>query len=168
MDLIVISFLALTLLATLLREIKWLDFLSRSVPFYMRFVPTWSFFAPIPNMHDYHLIYRYFPKNGDVLEWNYFDQLEEKRSLFSIVWNPNKRFLKASLDISHDLLRFSNLAKDKHLICISLPYLQILNYVDHLNRDPNIESVQFAILTNSKIYNYELAFLSEIHLVTKR
>lgn len=168
MDLIVISFLILTLLVTLLREIKWLDFLWKPFPLYMQFVPTWSFFAPIPNMHDYHFLYRYILNDGTILEWKYLDKLVDKRHCLSLFWNPNKRFLKGSLDIAHDLLRFSNIVKDKDQICTSLPYLQVLNHVDALNTNQNVKSLQFAVLTSSRIYDYELSFLSEVHPITKR
>jgi hypothetical protein len=156
------------LLLSLLREIKRLDFIWNRFPIFMQFIPTWSFFAPLPNMFDYHLLYREISNNGKVQEWKEVYSLEDQRPIYCLIWNPEKRFSKAFLDLAMDLIRFSEKVQDNKQVCTSLPYLQILNYLDSLCRKQSnfcqkLSKIQFLILTNSRIYDYDILFLSEIH-----
>lgn len=162
------------LLLSLLKEIKQLDFIWNHFPIFIQFIPTWSFFAPIPNMFDYHLLYRKISDSGKVQEWEEVYSAEDQRPIYCSVWNPEKRFSKAFLDLAIDLVRFSCKIQDNKQICTSIPYLHILNYLDSFcrqkqsNSGQNIGKIQFIILTNSRLYNYEVAFLSEVHFLSNR
>ncbi|MDN3505939.1 MAG: hypothetical protein P0S96_01770 [Simkaniaceae bacterium] len=137
------------------------------IPFLMVFIPSWSFFAPIPGMHDYNLMFRGITKEGQVLEWDSVFKLRDKRGFFSFFWNPEKKFLKSLMDIAQELLKFSNSVQHRNQICISIPYLLILNFITALNHIENVEKVQFMILSNSRLYDYEVLFLSEPHFAHK-
>ncbi len=149
---------------TLLREIKGVSaWLKTHFPLLMQFIPTWSFFAPIPNMLDYHLYYRGVKKSGEMSEWQELTYLSGERPWFACVWNPSKRFSKGLLDIAHDLLRFSNQFDNPLHICSSLPYLHLLNFLNGYVQDTDLEKIQFTILTESRLQAPQLAFLSEMH-----
>ena len=133
----------------------------------MLFIPTWSFFAPIPNMFDYHLMFRRLDKNSHSHGWNQAFKIPDKRPWYAFIWNPQKRFLKGFLDIVKDLVIFAKKAEDKRQICTSIPYLLILNYINSLKHDQGTEKIQFMILGNSRLYDYEIVFTSEMHPITK-
>lgn len=158
---LIIFFLVLSVL-TVLRIIKRCDPIFQKFPTLMQVVPSWSFFAPVPNMHDYHFLYRCFSAEGKVEQWVEVFKPMDTRPLHSFIWNPSKRFHKGFLDIAHDLLRFSSKFDDRAQVCLSLPYLHILSYVSGLDRIKG-KGVQFVILTNSRLKDYEVAFLSEVH-----
>lgn len=154
---------------SILREIKKLDFIWDKLPLFMQFIPTWSFFAPVPNMLDYHLFYRKISDNSDnkkVFDWEPIYIPKDNRSFVSFFWNPEKRLTKAVLDIAMDLIRFSNKIKDKNEIILSIPYLQLLNYLDSICNES--DKLQFMIMTDSREHNYQVAFLSDVHQVRKR
>jgi hypothetical protein len=159
-------FFSIIFLLTILKEIKKFDFIWNRVPKFMQFIPNWSFFAPTPNMFDYHLLYRVISNNGKVQEWTQVYSVKDKRPMRCFLWHPEKIFAKAFLDISLDLLNFSNKINDRKQICVSLPYLQLLNYLDPLPEERS--SIQFMILTNSKVYDYDMFFLSEVHPLSRR
>lgn len=171
---IIVLLFSFILLLSLLKEIKRLDFIWNHFPIFIQFIPTWSFFAPTPNMFDYHLLYRRISNNGNVEEWEEVYSAENQRPIYCSIWYPEKRFSKAFLDLAIDLVRFSNKIQDNKQICASLPYLQILNYLDSLchkkqsNAGQNLSKIQFLILTNSRVHEYEIAFLSEVHSLSNR
>ncbi|MGL5626993.1 MAG: hypothetical protein ACRDDW_05720 [Candidatus Rhabdochlamydia sp.] len=133
----------------------------------MQFVPAWNFFAPIPCILDYHLLYREI-SGHEIGEWQDLYTPQDKRPIYSFLWNPEKRFIKTFLDLALDLIRFSNTTQDERQVYTSLAYLQILNYVNSLKHKPSSDKVQFLILTNSRADDYKVAFLSDIHPLSKR
>jgi hypothetical protein len=164
MHFVVAAFLAFLLVVTIAREVKKFEtFFLKYFPLLMQFIPIWSFFAPIPNMNDFHLLYRGLKKNGDLQEWQPAITLKEKRPFYTCLWNKEKRFQKAILDFTLDLLQVSQQFKDKTQICSSIPYLQILNFVDSLTHCKNVEKIQFVILSNSRLKDFDMEFLSEFH-----
>lgn len=166
---IVVACLILILVITFLREIKAFDFLwEYNNDVIMHLIPTWSFFAPIPNMLDYYLLYRVIEQNGTVSEWQLVNIIEEKRSFWAFIWNPAKKMSKSFLDITQDLLKICHMVEEKNQIYLSLPYLQLLNYVDSFAHKTNVDKVQFMIMGQSKLYDPEVVFISEPHALTKR
>lgn len=160
-------FLTLVVLLSLVREIKRFDFIWNRFPTLMLFIPTWSFFAPIPNMFDYHLVFRRVGKNNQFYEWVPVFKIPDKRPWYAFLWNPEKRFLKGFLDVVQDLVTFAKKVKDSRQVCTSVPYLLILNYLDSLNHDQNTEKIQFMVLGNSRLYDHEVVFTSEMHPIVK-
>jgi len=168
MCVLIAIFLFCLLSLSLLREIPSTGKLLERFSVLMSFVPTWSFFAPTPGMHDYHLLYRGISEEGAVQEWQQAHSIKEKRGLCSFVWHPNKKFLKALMDLVQELTRFSIAVNDKKQIYLSIPYLHILNYVTFLNHDESVKKVQFMILSSSRMYDYNVEFVSSTHLLTNR
>lgn len=152
---------------SVLRCIKKFDFIWSRFPIFMQLIPAWNFFAPFPCMFDYHLLYREI-SGHEVGEWQDLNTLKDKRSRYCFLWNPEKKSIKSFLDLALDLIKFSNKIQDEKQVYTSLPYLQLLNYVNSLNHKPSSDKIQFLILTNSRIQDYQIAFLSDVHPLSKR
>ncbi len=164
---IIIFLLVTILLITLLKEVKSLKFLWKYHHVIGHLIPSWSFFAPVPNMLDYYLFYRTIDHNGKVYDWQVVNTISERRPFYSFLWNPNKRFSKGFLDISQDLLKICNEVKNINQICLSLPYMQILNFIDSFQHDEASKTIQFMIVSQSKLYEPEVVFLSELHTISR-
>jgi hypothetical protein len=134
----------------------------------MSFIPTWSFFAPTPGMLDHHLLYRGIDEQEQVQDWQEAFPIKEKRSFFAFIWNPDKKFLKALLDMVQILIRFCLASNDEKQICLSIPYLHILNYTSSLDHDKSIKKIQFMILASSRLYDYSVEFVSNVHPLQDR
>jgi len=66
---------------------------------FLRIVPVWTFFAPTPLSHDFHLMYR------DILtdkkqKWIQIKMIKSK-SLFTFIWHPERRLKKKLIAISN-------------------------------------------------------------------
>lgn len=155
----------LIVLVGLLKEFKQLESLLNRYPTLIRFIPTWSFFAPTPGFHDYQLMYRTILDDGHVEEWQEAHAIHEKRHALCFIWNPEKKFSKSVMDLTQDLMRFCQSIQQKEQILLSIPYLQILNYVTSFKHNINVSRVQFMILSSSRMYDYETLFISEAHSV---
>src|SRR5215470_1017153 len=90
-------------------------------------IPNWSFFAPRPGTSDYHLVFRDMDSDGNWDRWQEIP-LTDRRTLWSAIWNPQKRKTKTLSDVVRGLL---GLAQDSSLkdFSLTLPYLAILNYI---------------------------------------
>lgn len=160
---IVFSFL---LSLSLLREIPTVSKALGRFSTFMSFIPNWSFFAPTPGMYDYHLLYRGVNHSGEVLDWVEALSVKDKRGPFAFIWHPDKKILKTIIDLTQELVRFSVLVNDNKQICLSIPYLHILNYISSLQHESSIKKVQFMILSSSKLFDYNVEFLSSTHLIS--
>lgn len=167
MILFIKGILCLIILLSLLRCIKKFDFIWNHFPICTQLIPAWNFFAPFPNTFDYHLLYREI-SNHEVGEWQDLYTLKDKRSMYCFLWNPEKKSIKSFLDIALDLISFSNKVHDNKQVYTSLPYLQLLNYVSSLNHKASSDKIQFLILTNSRAQDYQVAFLSDVHPLSRR
>ena len=165
---LVVSFLSIILILTFVQEAKGLKSFLNRFPLLMQFVPTWSFFAPLPSIHDYHLLCRCFSSDGKAQDWREVYRVKERRPFYSFFWNPDKKVSKSFIDLVIGLIKLSNDVKDWNQISISLPYLHILNYINSFNHDHSMESIQFMILSDSQLFEYEVAFLSQRHPLAKK
>ena len=68
---------------------------------YLNIIPTWTFFAPNPVKHDYHLLYRN-KENNNVSKWKEVPLIKKKNN-FSFIWNPERRIKKSLLAIANSL-----------------------------------------------------------------
>jgi hypothetical protein len=153
----------MVLFLSLLREIKPLAIIVERLPFVGLFIPSWSFFAPVPSMLDYHIFYRELSNEGGKGKWIETHTLPDQRPWYAFLWHPEKKFVKAVLDFVPELLRLSNLTQDNKQICVSLPYLHILNYICSLPRSAPTVKIQFMLVGNSRTREPEMLFISEIH-----
>lgn len=165
MVLLVIIFLTIILFLSLLKEIPSISNVLDRFPLFMSFIPSWGFFAPTPGMFDYYLLYRGITENEEVQDWQEAFTIKEKRSRAAFLWNPEKKSLKTMMDMSLELIKFSVATNEEHQICLSLPYLHMLNFVTSFKHDPSIKKIQFMILSGSRLSEYEVQFVSSVHPV---
>jgi hypothetical protein len=138
-------------------------------------LPSWTFFAPNPMIHDFKIIY--LLRNKDELEgpqnWIEID-LKLERKWFHMFWNPHKRFSKCVIDIIQSLMEtYKKL--DENSILISIPYLSLSTYIEaqiELLQDHSLkEGFQYAVLRNSGYDQHEkeeLLFVSAYHCFSKK
>lgn len=161
-ELIAIGLLFSVFMCTILHEIKLFERFFEKLPMAMQFVPMWSFFAPNPYQSDYYILFRTISSKNLVGAWKQAHYYEKPKYLYSCFWNPGKWFKKGIIDLAMDLCRISTATKNKAQICLSTPYLSILNYVQSFDLDSDAEKIQFLIMSRSK-QNIEMNFLSEAH-----
>lgn len=162
---IAVVFFSLVLLLSILREISPVRAYMKQVPWLLNITPTWSFFAPIPGMHDYHLMFRTISKDGLVTDWQEVQSVKDKRRACTFLWNPEKKFLKSLMDLVQELLIFSQAANYESQIHLSIPYLHLLNYVSCTHFSTPTEKMQFMILSSSRMSDYTVVFVSSHHRI---
>lgn len=167
LELIVGISLFILFTGTILKEFIKLDSFRTKFPLLSNFLPSWSFFAPIPYKLDYFLFYRFIYEDNCTSEWQQANEVLEKRPYYSFLWNPQNRFLKGFIDSISDLIKHSQATQMKDEICVSIPYLHLLNFVHSFPKDPSTSKIQFMVINQSKIYKPKLLFLSETHPVKR-
>lgn len=66
-------------------------------------LPVWTFFAPNPVKHDYHLLYR-DKVDSEISKWEEINIVKENSAISSI-WNPERRYKKNLLAVTNSLTR---------------------------------------------------------------
>jgi hypothetical protein len=136
-------------------------------PVIMRFVPRWTFFAPIPGVNDFHLAWREATDHG-VGPWLEVSDMVPDRSLVNAIWNPDKRSRKAMIDLSIQLLLEAELHRTTSAgLTLSLPYLLLAARAGQdASRFPLVDSFQFAIAADSlSAPEVRPVFVSRVHAV---
>lgn len=161
--------ITLSILLTITTILKELNYFSKKnlSGFWITLIPKWSFFAPTPCVHDYHLLFRYKSEDNTVSDWQIAYQTK-KRSPFSFIWNPEKKRNKGFLDAILNLLALCDQLENIKQICICIPYLILLDKVDSMCQNPKMKQVQFIILTQSIDSGYQTSFISELHPISKK
>lgn len=115
-------------------------------------IPSWSFFAPAPGVHDIHLLYRDRRRDGTYDRLQLVPTIKQRRA-FDGVWNPEKYLNKIVADSWMSLAflqeEYQTKSRNLQLLCVSPPYLVLLHLV---SREPVGECVvarQF-VLAQSK------------------
>jgi hypothetical protein len=128
-------------------------------------IPRWSFFAPIPGTSDYHLLVRDKLVGGTLSTWREVDVHVQPRTALAFLWNPDKRSNKALFDITSMLLQIASKANHQHeTVCLSLPYLMLLNTVSSLPRSPFTVGRQFMLVkTDGPGTAPDALFVSNVH-----
>lgn len=69
----------------------------------MKKIPQWKFFAPNPGVEDMHLMYR--TKALPAQPWSAWAEipLHERKTAFSMIWNPGSRSVKALFDAAQQI-----------------------------------------------------------------
>lgn len=112
-----------------------------------RLLPIFTFFAPIPGMADYHIIYRDRDGAGGVSGWREAPVVRRRR-FFDFVWNPRKRLHKLVADSVNEIKQVRNSLNrddaDETLVSAQLRltdgYLSLHNFV--AGAPPAIEDAQ--------------------------
>jgi hypothetical protein len=127
-------------------------------PFYM--LPSWSFFAPLPNTSDYLLLLRY-ESHGQLTPWRQ-PHLLSFRSIL-LLWDPERRQRKAVIDISQSIAEFV-IGKKPELVYLTTPYLLLLQFASLQPEAVFATGVQVAISVRPAHHgDYELFFQSHLH-----
>lgn len=127
---------------------QWLSDYFRKWDFFS-LVPVWTFFAPNPAMHDFHLLFRDKLTSGKYTPWTEL-RLAPTRTLLHTFWNPKKREKKALYDAASllrtDIKALESAKAPEDAAVLSLGYLMLLNYVSNLTRYLPATGVQFALM----------------------
>lgn len=125
---------------------RWKDALARYDT--LSLLPAWSFFAPRPGTNDFHCLFRDMLEDGTLTPWTELTVVEE-RSIFTVFFNPQKRALKALLDIAGELSSPSLNQPGSKAIVLSLGYLSLLNYLSGIQHAATSIQTQFMLMTSS-------------------
>jgi hypothetical protein len=135
---------------------------SRLAPFLsVLLVPRWTFFAPNPGHSDYFLEYRDHTEDLFSTPWQRVSVLEE-RTLLGAIWNPNRRQSKLLFDVTQSLQVSALAMEDPEGICVSIPYLLVMNYLDSLPVEPPCTIRQFRVVESYGFFPYK-----EEHLILR-
>lgn len=109
-------------------------------------IPVWTFFAPNPEVLNFHLLYRDLLPDG-----KYTPFLEItlcNHSMLRTLWYPKRRHWKVLVDVVHTLTHFSNASsEERRKVEETLPYIILANYVSNLPHTPEAIGTQFAIFS---------------------
>jgi hypothetical protein len=122
---------------------RWFDRIRQRDAFSL--LPIWSFFAPNPGQSDYHVVYRDRRADGSVSGWNEMD-ISDTRRPYSWLWNPEKRSKKVITDVVAMVAEASQSPGGATGLVLSIPYLLVLNVVNHLQAEPAATHRQFLIV----------------------
>jgi hypothetical protein len=117
-------------------EIRYLDLFG--------VIPNWSFFAPRPASHDWHLLFRDYLADGHVSPWTE-TQIPERNPFFCFIWNPHRRQQKALSDAVTILLKNVGIV-DPERLQLSVSYLLLLKYISLVPRTQTALATQFLIM----------------------
>jgi hypothetical protein len=145
---------------------RWWSRVSRFDAFSL--LPRWSFFAPNPGRHDFHVVYRDFvdDEHGPWVEL----VVSTVDTRYRWLWNPSRYPYKAISDLTNGLhyeLQSSN--AEMQMVMLSSSYIGLLNVV--IAQPPigvKASHRQFAIFRTHGFRSdrqIEVAFVSEVHRV---
>ncbi len=140
-------------------------------------LPRWTFFAPNPGRHDYHLVYRECGADVDLsslerLEaaapqlspWIEVPDLHEGRSLL-FLWHPQRRITKTMTDIVNGLLLArGRLTERPSLVQFTVEYFLLLHLIQR-GASPAVKR-QFAIVRTRGFESErerDIVFVSNFH-----
>ena len=167
--LVVGSILVTWFLASVIHQFRfhWWSRIARFDAFNL--LPRWTFFAPNPGRHDFHVVYREWvdDKHKPWMELAATNVDTRWRWL----WNPSRYPNKAISDLANGLYRALQLSGDEPwTVMLSSSYISLLSVV--MAQSPtNLKANrrQFAIVRThgfGRGRQLEIAFASEVHRAT--
>jgi hypothetical protein len=132
---------------------------------YFSLMPVWTFFAPRPGTSDTHLLFRDRLLGIGLTPWR---DIPVRRTPLRGFWNPHKRVAKTLRDLELHLLQLQAAKLKREQVCLSMPYLVLINYIAALPRANFSASTQFAVARSWGHYGRaepDIVFLSEFHEV---
>jgi hypothetical protein len=106
-------------------------------------IPQWTFFAPIPAVTDYHVLYRDRYTDTTYSEW--MEVVLDTRRCYRSLWNADKRRAKAVFDMIQSMAAtVGDSSADE--IKLSVPYILFLQLISKLPRTRPPELTQFLIV----------------------
>jgi hypothetical protein len=157
------SIFGLWLLLTVLFQFKsWQLPLRSWDPLFM--LPSWSFFAPVPNTSDYLIFIRY-ESFGVLTPWRQPAIIQKQtRNLF---WEPARRTRKVVIDISQSVAETMH-AQGPESACLSAPYMLLIQLASNQPEAAFATGVQVAIAIHpSHLEDFELFFQSNLHMLDR-
>ncbi len=170
---IISFFLFIWLVLTIAYQFDYLSEKISTIDIF-KLIPRWTFFSPNPGCHDYHLMYR---ENNDSdqtsksheSDWNEV-VIEESNSMFTFLWNPQKRLNKVVSDASSSISTFAIESKNNNefnskLFQLNAGYLMLLNITLSLT---NVNKhFQFSLIQSQGFIDRkcEPLFISNLHTV---
>jgi hypothetical protein len=131
-------------------------------------LPRWTFFAPNPGCTDFRLVYRTFDEQELPSAWKEVCMVRE-RAWSDAIWNPDKRLLKAVVDLAQALLAIRRTYDDPTVLITSFPYVVLAHYLDCQPRlDPSAKSWQFMVIQTHGVFTEsspDLLIRSKVHNV---
>jgi len=132
-----------------------------------RFVPRWTFFAPVPGTTDFHVVWRAWEKDSPG-PWREMIAMTPQRRPIDVLWNPSKFSRKATIDIALELLQESIILNDQgdsNAAILTVPYILLAQRTSReASLYPMIEHFQFAIVADSLAEpSARPAFVSRVH-----
>lgn len=161
--------LLLYVLLTILNQFNCLWMHRLNQRYLLGLIPTWTFFAPKPGMHDFRIAYRCFLNDDDCTPLHPVFENFFSRSHLSFVWNPNKRLKKAVFDAGVELaglIEENSKNNNKYCIELSMPYILILSYISSLPEVKMYCRIQFVVLLSTYTVGQEKLhplYVSNIH-----
>ena len=134
-------------------------------------VPSWSFFAPNPGVHDHVLLFRDVTATDQVGPWRDLMEFHRARPVWSCIWNPAKFRRKAFFDLLmsaiaafNELRKRAEVEQALRALQLSVPYLALLGYIDALPRAPLTVATQFLVMRiDQRSGTIEPMFMSSPH-----
>ncbi|HWW62566.1 MAG TPA: hypothetical protein VN181_14430 [Thermoanaerobaculia bacterium] len=161
----IVAVLFAWLLLSALMQIR-VDVLQRWRRFdVLHLIPQYNFFAPVPGMNDFHVLYRDCLPDGAATDWAEITAIAP-RHWWNAVWHPHRRQRKAIFDVT------TTFAKELQLygaekVPLSVPYLLLLNYVSAQDHRPAATSTQFLLMMSygghEAAKEPDVMFLSTLH-----
>ena len=125
-------------------------------------IPKWTFFAPHPGRHDYHIVYRDYDEHDmPISDWR--ELLEySRRPFLSALWHPGKRYRKAVIDCCQSIIQ--NQAENAPL---TIPYLLLLSVVMKKAPADGALGRNYAVIATRRLATThpELVLLSKMHTI---
>ena len=127
-------------------------------------IPIWTFFAPNPGIADVQLLYRDVLCDDQLASWQEMPGLTG----FSIpgLWNPKKRAVKCLGDMVGMLQKSVGKCPTSSQICLTIPYVTVLQYVSAFPRPGLSTATQFVLLKTKGYhaeYKHRVVFISNFH-----
>jgi hypothetical protein len=124
------------------RRFRWAEWLKAHDA--CAYIPTWTFFAPNPGVHDTRVLWREQLPGGAVGPWHEMDP--PRAGLLRAVWNPGKRARKGVSDCASIVVRAIGRDESSPLPMIGLPYLMIVQHMEGLAGSPLGHARQFSVI----------------------
>jgi len=143
-DITLIAFFSLWWVISAVGQRKGPDVSAIKAKDILHLIPSWRFFAPSPARRDYHLEYRLKTFESEITHWRRV-MLSCDRSLWCMVWNPQKRIRKAFTTSVRRITRLMR-AHGFEVAARSLAYMHLLNYLQNRHAAAKGNQLQFRIV----------------------
>ena len=123
-------------------------------------LPSWSFFAPVPNTSDYLFFIRY-EALGVLTPWKQPQVFQKRRR--NLFWEPDRRMRKVVIDISQSVAETMQ-KQGPEGACLSTAYMLVIQFASSQPEAMFATGVQVAIaIRPSHLTEFELFLQTNLH-----